>query len=450
MRTFYRSKDEPAVAETTPPAYVPTHDTTPAKLKPISAPGSRPKVVIIGAGFAGLEAARVLSRAAVDIVLLDKKNHHCFQPLLYQVATAALSPADVAWPIRSIVSGQENVSVIMADVCAVDKKSKIVTTKEGDRFLYDYLVIATGAYSSYFSHPEWAEYAPGLKTIEDATRIRSKILTGFERAEKSTLQAEIRKFMTFVVVGAGPTGVELAGSIAEIAHSVLVRDFRKINPQSARVLLVEAGPRVLPSFPADLSDYTKRILSDIGVEVLTGLAVTGCDDQGVSLAGGERIESACVLWAAGVKASPAAEWLGIEGDRAGRVPVNEFLQLPGNADVFVIGDTASVCSGGKPVPGLAPAAKQMGQYVGKHIARIVPGYKSARPFVYRHQGDLATIGKMSAVVAFNRTKLKGYIGWLVWSIAHIYFLIGARNRAVVAINWLWEYLTFQRGARLIS
>src|SRR3954468_16711467 len=289
MRAFYRTKDEPAGAETTPTAYVRTHVTGPAKLRRISPSGSRPKVVIIGAGFAGLEAARALSRAAVDIVLLDKKNHHCFQPLLYQVATAALSPADVAWPIRSIVSGQENLSVIMADVCAVDKKSKIVRTKEGDRFHYDYLVIATGAYSSYFSHPEWAEYAPGLKTIEDATRIRAKILTGFERAEKATLEAEIRKFMTFVVVGGGPTGVELAGSIAEIAHSVLVRDFRKINPQSARVVLVEAGPRVLPSFPADLSDYTKKILSDIGVEVLTGLAVTGCDDQGVSLRRADRI-----------------------------------------------------------------------------------------------------------------------------------------------------------------
>jgi NADH:ubiquinone reductase (H+-translocating) len=450
MRTFYRTKTGPAAAETTPPPYVPTHVTTPAKLKPISLPGSHPKVVIIGAGFAGLEAARALSRAAVDIVLLDKKNHHCFQPLLYQVATAALSPADVAWPIRSIVSGQENVSVMMADVCAIDEEAKIVRTKEGDRFLYDYLVIATGAYSSYFSHPEWAEYAPGLKTIEDATRIRAKILTGFERAEKATLEAEIRKFMTFVVVGGRPTGVELAGSIAEIAHSVLVRDFRKINPQSARVVLVEAGPRVLPSFPADLSDYTKEILSETGVEVLTGQAVTDCDDQGVSLAGGERIESACVLWAAGVKASPATEWLGIEGDRAGRIPVNEFLQLPGKADVFVIGDTASVRSGGKPVPGLAPAAKQMGQYVGNQIASMVSGDKSARPFVYRHQGDLATIGRKSAVVAFNRTKLKGFVGWLVWSIAHIYFLIGARNRAVVAINWLWEYLTFQRGARLIS
>src|SRR4051812_47076715 len=353
MRTFYRTKTGPAAAETTPPPYVPTHVTTPAKLKPISLPGSHPKVVIIGAGFAGLEAARALSRAAVDIVLLDKKNHHCFQPLLYQVATAALSPADVAWPIRSIVSGQENVSVMMADVCAIDEEAKIVRTKEGDRFLYDYLVIATGAYSSYFSHPEWAEYAPGLKTIEDATRIRAKILTGFERAEKATLEAEIRKFMTFVVVGGGPSGVELAGSIAEIAHSVLVRDFRKINPQSARVVLVEAGPRVLPSFPADLSDYTKKILSDIGVEVLTGQAVTDCDDRGVSLAGDERIESACVLWAAGVKASPVAERLGIESDRAGRVRVNDFLQLPESQTCLSLGTplrSAAAASRSRPCP----------------------------------------------------------------------------------------------------
>ncbi|WP_311967347.1 NAD(P)/FAD-dependent oxidoreductase [Bradyrhizobium archetypum] len=407
-------------------------------------------MVIIGAGFAGLETARALSGAEVDVVLLDRKNHHCFQPLLYQVATAALSPADVAWPIRSIVSDQDNVIVIMADVCAVDTTSKIVRTKEGDSFHYDYLVIATGAYSSYFNHPEWAQYAPGLKTIEDATRIRAKILIGFERAEKGTSEAEIQKFMTFVVVGGGPTGVELAGSIAEIARSVLVRDFRRINPQSARIVLAEAGPRILSTFPTDLSDYTEKTLTDVGVEVITGRAVTSCDEQGVSLAGGERIETACVLWAAGVKASPAAEWLGVEGDRAGRVPVNEFLLIPGSSNVFVIGDTASVRGGGEPVPGLAPAAKQMGRHVGRHITAIVAGAKPRQSFVYRHQGDLATIGRKAAVVAFSRTKLRGFLGWLVWSVAHIYFLIGARNRAVVAINWVWEYITFQRGARLIS
>jgi NADH dehydrogenase len=448
MRAFHKTKSRPtlqkAMLRTCGPGLAS------ATRKTAFVPALRPKVVIIGAGFAGLEAARSLAGARADIILLDKKNHHCFQPLLYQVATAALSPADVAWPIRSIVSDQENVCVIMADVSSVETGSKMVRTKEGDSFAYDYLVIATGAYSSYFSHPEWAQYAPGLKTIEDATRIRAKILTGFERAEKSASAGDVRKFMTFVIIGGGPTGVELAGSIAEIAHSVLVRDFRKIDPEAARVVLVEAGQRILPSFPADLSDYTSKTLTNIGVEVIAGQAVTDCDEHGISLAGGERVESACVLWAAGVKASPAAEWLGVEGDRAGRVPVNEFLQLDGTSNVFVIGDTASARSAGKPVPGLAPAAKQMGQYVGEHIAARVSGAKTAGPFVYRHQGDLATIGRKAAVVAFSRTKLRGFLGWLVWSVAHIYFLIGARNRAVVAINWMWEYLTFQRGARLIS
>jgi NADH dehydrogenase len=421
----------------------------PAETTPLSA-ASQSTVVIIGAGFAGLEAARTLSGASVEIVLVDKKNHHCFQPLLYQVATAALSPADVAWPIRSIVSKQKNVTVIMAEVCAVDAEAKAVKTKEGETLSYDYLVIATGALSSYFSHPEWAEYAPGLKTIEDATRIRARILKGFEHAEKSSSEADIRKFMTFVVVGGGPTGVELAGSIAEIAHGVLVHDFKRISPQSARIVLIEAGPRILPSFPMDLSDYAKGALADLGVEVITSEAVTNCDRHGVSLARGERIEAACVLWAAGVQASPAAEWLGVERDRAGRIVVDDFLQVPSLSNVFVIGDTALVRSEGAQVPGLAPAAKQMGRYVGKHIAAIASGAHPGRPFVYHHQGDLATIGRKAAVVAFTRIRFKGLLGWLVWSVVHIYFLIGARNRAVVAINWVWEYLTFQRGARLIS
>jgi NADH:quinone reductase (non-electrogenic) len=409
------------------------------------------KIVVVGAGFAGLETVRALHRANVQVTLIDKKNHHCFQPLLYQVATAALSPADIAWPIRSIVSNQTNALVIMGEVCAVDTAAKIVTTKDGDQVVFDFLVIATGSSSSYFNHPEWSEHAPGLKTVEDATKIRAKILIGFEKAEKARLASDIKKFMTFVIVGGGPTGVELAGSIAEISRNVLARDFRRIDPQSARVVLIEAGPRILPSFPAELSDYTKRALADVNVEVMMGSAVTTCDADGVSLSDGRRIQSSCVLWAAGVQASPAAEWLKVRGDRAGRVGVNEFLQLEDAPNVFVIGDTASVCSGGETVPGLAPAAKQMGNYVGKQIAHLVSGRPSPiRPFRYRHQGDLATVGRKVAVVAFGRTKLKGFLGWLVWSMAHIYFLIGARNRAVVAINWLWEYLTFQRGARLIS
>jgi NADH dehydrogenase len=411
---------------------------------------SQKKVIIVGAGFAGLEAARALSGAGVEIVLIDKKNHHCFQPLLYQVATAALSPADVAWPIRSIVSKQKNVTVIMAEVSAIDTRARLVKTKEGEIFPYDHLVIATGAQSSYFSHPEWAEYAPGLKTIEDATRIRARILTGFEHAEKSASEFDRRKLMTFVVVGGGPTGVELAGSIAEIAHGVLVHDFRRISPQSARVVLVEAGPRILPSFPPHLSEYARRTLTGLGVEVKTAQAVTNCDRNGVSLADGERIEATCVLWAAGVQASPAAEWLAVKGDRAGRVVVDDFLQVPGLLNVFVVGDTALVRNEGAQVPGIAPAAKQMGHYVGKRIAGFASGANPGRRFVYRHQGDLATIGRKAAVVSFARIRFTGRFGWLVWSVVHIYFLIGARNRSVVAINWVWEYLTFQRGARLIS
>jgi NADH dehydrogenase len=316
---------------------------------------------------------------------------------------------------------------------------------------FDYLVVATGVTSSYFNHPEWARYAPGLKTIEDATRIRARILLSFERAERSELPAERSRSLTFVVVGGGPTGVELAGSIADIAHNALARDFRNINPHAAKIILIEAGPRVLPAFPEELSEYARRSLIDMGVEVLTGMAVTTCDADGVSISGGRRVESSCVLWAAGVRASPAASWLGVTGDRAGRLPVDEHLRLRGFRRVFAIGDIAAAESGGKPVPGLAPAAKQMGSYVGHLIAQDVLGRSQEVPaFHYRHQGDLATIGRKSAVVSLGRVRLRGFFGWLFWGVAHIYFLIGIRNRAVVALNWMWEYLTFQRGARLIS
>jgi NADH:ubiquinone reductase (H+-translocating) len=408
---------------------------------------NRPSVVVIGAGFAGLEAVRALSDADVDVTLVDSKNHHCFQPLLYQVATAALSPADVAWPIRSILAGQRNVTVLMSEVKGVDPVARTVTTADDLLLHFDYLVLATGVTSSYFNHPEWARYAPGLKTIEDATRIRARILLSFERAERSDRKADL----TFVVVGGGPTGVELAGSIADIAHHALAGDFRNINPEDAKIILIEAGQRILLTFPEDLSAYARRSLVDMGVEVITGVAVTDCDANGVSISDGRRIESSCVLWAAGVKASPAASWLGIEADRAGRIKVDEHLRVPGFRSIFAVGDIAAANSGGKPVPGLAPAAKQMGRYAGLSIAGdvLLPSTK-VRPFIYHHQGDLATIGRKSAVVSLHRLRLKGFLGWLFWGVAHIYFLIGARNRAVVAVNWIWEYLTFQRGARLIS
>jgi len=409
----------------------------------------RPTVVILGGGFGGLEAARSLAQSPVNVILVDKKNHHCFQPLLYQVATASLSPADVAWPIRSIIAGQENAAVIMGKAIGIDMTSRTVSTSSGQCIPFDYLILATGVTSSHFGHPEWAKYAPGLKTIQDATLIRGRILSSFERAERSSEDVEKDKALTFVVVGGGPTGVELAGSIADIAHNALARDFRNINPASAKVIIVEAGARLLASFPKGLSAYARRALSCMGVEVLTNAAVTGCDENGVILSNGRRIASECIIWAAGVQASPAASWIGVKGDRAGRITVDEHLRVPGFHNVFAIGDIACSNSNGRPVPGLAPAAKQMGHYVACYIVQDLAG-GLAKPFKYRHQGDLATIGRKSAVVSLGRLRIKGLLGWLFWSAAHIYFLIGARNRAVVALNWIWEYVTFQRGARLIN
>jgi NADH:ubiquinone reductase (H+-translocating) len=409
----------------------------------------RPKVVIIGGGFAGLEAAKALARAPVDAVLVDRQNHHCFQPLLYQVATAALSPADVAWPIRSILSQQDNVRVLMAQVSAIDTAAHVV--KAGTLSLpYDYLVLATGVTHSYFGHNDWAPAAPGLKSIEDARLIRGRFLLAFERAEIADSESERRKLLTFVIVGGGPTGVEMAGSIAEVANRTLRSDFRRIDPATSRIILIEAGPRILPAFPGNLSQYAQRALETMGVEVQLNKAVTGCDRDGVSFAGG-RIDSATVIWAAGVAASPAAQWIEAEHDRAGRIKVGRDLSVSGRPNIFVAGDLASVQdAAGRPLPGTAPAAKQMGRYIGKLIAARVAGRADTKPFVYRHYGDLATIGRKAAVVKLGRFELTGFIGWLFWGVAHIYFLIGIRNRFVIAVTWLWSYLTFRRGARLIS
>jgi NADH dehydrogenase len=411
---------------------------------------SRNSIVIVGAGFGGLEAAKALAGADVALTLVDRKNHHCFQPLLYQVATASLSPADIAWPIRSILASQANTTVIMADVAGVDAASKKVLTADGGAIPYDSLILATGATYSYFAHPEWASFAPGLKTIEDATQIRARILGSFEKAERADSAEERARFMTFIVIGGGPTGVELAGSIADIAHNVLANDFRRIKPKQARIMILEGGTRMLSALPEELSRYARDALVAMGIDVRTSSLVTQCDERGVVTATGERIESDCVLWAAGVRASPAASWLGLAGDRAGRIEVDQFLSVPGMDGVFAIGDTAHVQSNGGAVPGLAPAAKQMGRYVGKYIAAELNGRKNTEPFRYQHQGDLATIGRKSAVVSLHKLKLTGFVGWIFWSVAHVFFLIGARNRIVVATNWLWEYLTFQRGARLIS
>jgi len=409
----------------------------------------RPRIVIVGAGFGGLEAAKALARAPADVVVVDRQNHHCFQPLLYQVATAALSPADIAWPIRHILRAQHNVTVLMEEVRGVDTVHKLLRTNVG-QIAYDYLVIATGAMHSYFGHDEWAAHAPGLKRIEDATRIRRSILIAFERAELTADTDAQRRLLTFVIVGGGATGVEMAGAIAEIARQTLAADFRRIDPRSARIILIEAGPRLLPSFPPEQSDYVRAALEHAGVDVKTDTRVTNCDAHGVDLEGG-RIDAGTVIWAAGVVASPAARWLAAEADRAGRVKVNPNLSLPGHPEIFVIGDTAAVAdANGRPVPGIAPAAKQMGHYVAKLIAARVAGRTSPAPFRYRHLGELATIGRRAAVVKFGRLELKGFIGWLFWSVVHIYFLIGIRNRFIVAFTWLWSYLTFQRGARLIT
>lgn len=408
----------------------------------------RPRVVILGAGFGGLECATTLSRANVAITIIDRQNYHCFQPLLYQVATAALSPADVAWPIRHILRRQRNVTVFMTEVTAIDTGRRMVVTKAG-AFPFDFLVIATGATHSYFGHDEWALSAPGLKRIEDATRIRRRILSAFERAELTGDDAQRRRDLTFVIVGGGPTGVEMAGAIAEVARQTLARDFRRINPRNSRIVLIEAGPRLLPAFSEQHSRYAQHTLAAMGVEVLTSKRVMSCDANGVDLDDG-RIDAGAVIWAAGVMASAAATWLAAEHDRAGRVIVRADLSLPGHQDIFVIGDTAAVHNpGGVPIPGLAPAAKQMGHYVGRLIAARMAA-RALPPFRYRNRGVLATIGRHAALVEFGPIHLKGFIGWLFWSVVHIYFLIGLRNRFVVAVTWLWGYITFQRGARLIT
>jgi len=408
-----------------------------------------PRVVIVGAGFGGLETAKALRNAPVDVTVIDRQNHHCFQPLLYQVATAALSPADVAWPIRHMLADQRNATVLMDEVRAVDTRAQVVRTADAS-IAYDYLVIATGATDSYIGHDEWAAFAPGLKGVDDATRTRRRILLAFERAELAEDESDRRRLLTFAIVGAGPTGVEMAGAIAEVARQTLPPDFRRIDPRSARILLIEAGSRILPAFPPALSTHAEKSLERMGVEVLTSSPVTNCDRRGVEIKG-EFVAAGTIIWAAGVVASPVAAWLGAEHDKAGRVRVNPDLSLQDAPNVFVIGDAAHVVfSSDRIVPGLAAAAKQMGRYVGEVIAARARGAPSAAPFCYRHQGDLATIGRRSAVVNLKHLRLTGFLGWLFWSAAHIYFLIGLRSRFVVAFSWLWQYLTFQRGARLIT
>ena len=408
---------------------------------------SHPRVVVIGAGFGGLSVAKGLAGKPFDVTVVDQHNYHLFQPLLYQVATAGLSPADIASPIRGILRDAENITVVLAKVSGIDVAAQDVIA-EGHRIPFDYLVIATGAEHAYFGH-DWEEYAPGLKTIDDATYLRRRILLAFERAENETDAEERRRLLNFVVVGGGPTGVEMAGAIAELANRALARDFRSIDPRSTRIILVEAGPRLLAPFDPSLSEAARHSLEQLGVEVRLGAGVTECDWGGVSI-GSDRIEARTIIWAAGVKASPAAEWLNAGHDRANRVKVEADLSVPGHPNIFVLGDAAhKLNEQGDLLPGVAPVAKQQGEYVARMLLSRAKG-KTAPPFHYRDFGSLAAIGRKSAVAQMGKIKLKGFLAWVLWSVAHIYFLIGFRNRIIVAMNWMWNYLTFQRGSRLIT
>jgi len=414
----------------------------------LSAAPHRPRVVIVGAGFGGLSAAKALGDAPVDVTVIDQHNYHLFQPLLYQVATAGLSPADIAAPIRSVLRGQSNTSVMLAKVTGVDMaRNEVVIGAR--RVPFDFLVLATGARHAYFGNDDWEMHAHGIKKIDDATHLRRKILLAFERAESENDPTERRRLLNFVVIGGGATGVEMAGAIAELSRKALAADFRTIDPRCAQVTLLEAGPRLLPAFDERLSETAQRSLERLGVEVRLNATVTGCDASGVSI-GPERIETRTIVWGAGVRASAAGKWLGSEADRVGRVKVTDDLSVAEHPNVFVIGDTAHVLDReGKPLPGVAPVAKQQGAYVAKLIwARLRE--KTFAPFRYRDFGSMATIGRKSAVAQLGRIRLSGYLAWWLWGLAHIYFLIGFRNRAVVAMNWAWNYVSFQRGTRLIT
>lgn len=411
--------------------------------------GTQHRLVVVGAGFGGLEAVKGLAGAGLDITLIDRRNHHLFQPLLYQVATTSLATSEIAWPVRQLLRRRKDVTTLLGTVVGIDKTGRRVLLADGGTVPYDTLVLATGARHSYFGHDEWEPFAPGLKTLEDATTIRRRILLAFERAEREPDAAKRTALLTFVIIGAGPTGVELAGTIADLARDTLTGEFRRIDPSETRVVLVEAGPRVLANFRTELSRYAQRALERLGVEVLVGRPVTAVDADGVAI-DGERFPARTVLWAAGVAASPTAEWLQAPADRAGRVMVDPHLTVPGHPEIFVIGDTAHVVrEDGRPVPGVAPAAKQQGRYVAKAIRARLEGRKIA-PFRYRSAGDLATIGKRAAVVDFGWLRLKGWLAWWLWGLAHIYFLIGLRYRLAVALSWLWIYATGQRSARLIT
>ena len=406
-----------------------------------------PRVVIIGGGFGGLNAAKTLRRAPLKITLIDRRNHHLFQPLLYQVATAALNPSDIATPIRRILRNQKNVEVLLAEARLIDRASKTIALDKGS-VAYDYLIVATGARHSYFGHDEWTTNAPGLKSIGDALEIRRRILLAFEEAEREPDAAKRKAWLTFVIVGGGPTGVELSGALCEIAQHALAKDFRHIDPTQAHVILLEGSPRVLPAYVPALSEKARQQLAALGVDVRTGNVVTAIDAEGVNV-GDERIETRTVLWAAGVAGSRFGKSLGAPLDRNGRVLVEPDLTIPGQPDVFVVGDLASLVIDGAAVPGVAPAAMQEARHAVKNVARAIQG-EPLLPFRYRDKGSLATIGRSAAVADLGKIKLSGPLAWMAWLFVHILFLIGFRNRAIVLFQWAWSFFTYDRGARLIT
>jgi NADH dehydrogenase len=414
-----------------------------------NADGKMPRVVIVGAGFGGLACAKELGGSSVAVTVVDRRNYHLFVPLLYQVATAALSPADIARPIRRILGKYRNIDVVLGEAIGLDAQARILRLADGTQLPYDRLVVATGSDYSYFGHPEWAKEAPGPRTLEDARRIRARLLTAFERAESAHDPAERDVLMTTVIVGGGPTGVEMAGAVAELTRHALARDFHHIDPTRAPIILVEAGPRILSSFPQVLSDYAMAALKKLGITVLTGQAVEAIDARGVR-AGGRDIAAGTVIWGAGIQASPAGRWLGAETDRAGRICIGPDLAVRGLPHVYAMGDTAlAEDEAGKSLPALAQVAKQQGEYLGRALAREFAGKKSAQPFRFHNRGNTAIIGRHAAVFDFGWWKLKGRLAWLLWALIHVYLLIGFDNRIRVTVQWIWLYLTYERGARLV-
>jgi len=407
-----------------------------------------PRVLIVGAGFGGLQAARRLARYPVRITLVDQRNYHTFQPLLYQVATAGISPGEIAAPVRQILRSKDNIEVLMGEVLGFDLEKRIAKLADLE-ISYDYLIVAAGASHAYFGHDEWEPMAPGLKTIEDALEIRRRVLLAFELAERNAASGEGQVQLNFVVVGGGPTGVELAGTLAEISHHALANEFHSIDPRHSRIILIEGGPRVLPAYAEDLSSSAEKQLQKLGVEVRTSAMVTGVEPSAV-LIGDTRVPAAVILWAAGVAASPLGKSLGVPLDRAGRVLVNPDLSIPGHREVFVVGDLASLKDKyGKQLPGVAPVALQEGAATARNIGREVQG-KPREDFHYLDKGSLATIGRAAAVAQIGRIHISGFIAWLSWLFVHIFFLIGFRNRLLVLIQWAWSYVTYERGARLIT